>query len=391
MPYSRILEAVARARATELPVVAVVGPRQAGKSTLCAHAFGHKPIVSLEGHEAREAARRDPTGFLADLRDGAVLDEVQRAPELFSELQIDADRHPDPGRWILSGSQHFHLLSSITQSLAGRVALLTLLPLSLEELGTDRATDAESAALVGGYPRIHDRRLDPVAWLDDYVTTYVERDARAVMNIGNLRTFQTFLGLCAGRAGQLLNVSSLGAEAGVSQKTAEAWVSVLEASFVAFRLRPWFRNVGKRLTKSPKLYFHDVGLLCRLLGIRSADQIRRHPLRGAIFENLVVAEILKSRLHRGRRSDLLFYRDQSGREVDLVIDDPLDPVLIEIKATRTVLPEIVKPLDDVARVLHGAEIAPRSVRRVLVHGGENASTSEGIERVPWHAAAGIAI
>ncbi len=386
MAYPRTLEPVARARAAELPIVTILGPRQAGKSTLCTRVFGQKPLVSLESLDARENARTDPVGFLARFPAGAVIDEAQRAPDLFSELQVDVDRHADPGRWILTGSQHFHLLSSISQSLAGRVALLTLLPLSIEELGSDRAPDAESAAIIGGYPRIHDKHLDPTTWLDDYVTTYVERDVRQVLNIGDLSAFQTFMSLCAARAGQLLNLSSLGAEAGVTLKTAKAWISVLEASFLAFQLRPYFRNVGKRLTKSTKLYFHDTGLLCRLLGLRGVDQLRQHPLRGAIFENLIVSEVYKSRLHRGMKSDLHFYRDQSGREVDLLIDDPLDPVLIEIKSTRTVLSETVRPLEEVAKVLAGSEIRPRSVRRVLVHAGEDLVESTDIERVPWHQA-----
>jgi len=389
LAYPRTLEPIARARAKGLPIVAILGPRQAGKSTLCTRVFSEKPLVSLESLEAGESARKDPMGFLARFPAGAVIDEAQRAPDLFSELQVDVDQHPDPGRWILTGSQHFLLLSSISQSLAGRVALLTLLPLSFEELGADRATDPESAAFIGGYPRIHDRHLDPTAWLDDYVTTYVERDARRVLNIGDLNSFQTFLGLCAARAGQLLNLSALGAEAGVTLKTAKAWLSVLEASFLVFQLRPYFRNVGKRLTKSTKLYFHDVGLLCRLLGLRSAEQLRTHPMQGAIFENLVVSEIQKSRLHHGVRSELYFYRDQSGREVDLLADDPLDPVLIEIKRTARLSAESARPLDEVAKVLARAEIPPRSVRRVLVHAGDEAFESAGAERVPWHRASGI--
>jgi predicted AAA+ superfamily ATPase len=372
-----------------MPIVAVVGPRQAGKSTLCARVFADKPHVTLESLEARENAVKDPVGFLSRFPAGAVLDEVQRVPHLFSELQVDVDRHPTPGRWVLTGSQNFNLLASISQSLATRVALLTLLPLSFEELSTERGADPETASLFGGYPRIHDRHLDPLVWLDDYVMTYVERDARQVLNIGDLGAFQTFLGLCAGRAGQLLNLSSLGAEAGVTAKTAKAWLSVLEASFLVFQMRPYFRNVGKRLTKSTKLYFCDVGLLCRLLGIRTADQLRHHPLRGSIFEKLVVTEILKSRLHRGQRSDLYFYRDQSGREVDVLVDDPLDPVLIEVKSTRTVLDETVRPLRDVASVLEGSEQPPRSVRSILVHAGDQDLTDSGIERVPWHAAARI--
>jgi predicted AAA+ superfamily ATPase len=383
MSIARTLRDAAQARAAQLPLLAILGPRQSGKSTLCAQAFAHKPLVSLESIEAREQALGDPVGFLARFPTGAVIDEAQRAPSLFSELQIDVDRRSEPGRWVLTGSQHFHLLSSISQSLAGRIALLTLLPLSLEELGPACAADPLDACVIGGYPRIFDQRLDPTVWLDDYITTYVERDVRSVLNVGNLGTFQTFLGLCAARAGQLLNSSALGADAGVNSKTARAWISVLEAGFIVFQLRPYFRDVGKRLTKSSKLYFHDTGLLCRLLGIKSAEQLRQHPLRGSIFENLIVSEIHKSRLHRGVKPELYFYRDQSGREVDLLADDPLDPTLIEIKLTRTVMAESVRPLDDVARVLAGAEIPPRSVRRVLVHGGEETSEIAGVERAPW--------
>jgi len=389
MAYPRTLEPTVSARAAELPIVAVLGPRQAGKSTLCTRVFPNKPLVSLEALEWRERARKDPVEFLASFPSGAVIDEAQRAPDLFSELQVDVDAHPEAGRWILTGSQHFHLLSSISQSLAGRVALLTLLPLSLEELGTDRALDPESAGFIGGYPRIHDKHLDPRMWLDDYVTAYVERDVRQVLNIGDLTSFQTFLGLCATRAGQLLNLSALGAEAGVTLKTAKRWISVLEASFIVFQLRPYFRNVGKRLTKSTKLYFHDVGLLCRLLGIRDGEQVRHHPLRGAIIENLLVSEVHKSRLHRGTRGDLYFYRDQSGREVDLVADDPLDPVLIEIKGTQGLSPESARSLDEVAKVLAGGEIAPRSIRRVLLYAGDDVVEAKGIEHIPWHRASGI--
>jgi uncharacterized protein len=387
--YQRTLETVASDRARGMPIVSVMGPRQAGKSTLCTRVFADKPHVSLEVLELREHALRDPAGFLSRYPRGAVLDEVQRAPRLFSELQVDVDRHPTGGRWVLTGSQHFILMESIAQSLAGRAALLTLLPLSLEELGADRGPSAASACLVGGYPRIHDQKLDPAAWLDDYATTYVERDVRQVLNVGDLNSFQTFLGLCAGRAGQLLNLASLGTDAGVTAKTAKAWLSVLEASFVVFQLRPYFRNVGKRLTKSTKLYFTDVGLLCRLLGLRSLEHWHQHPLRGAIFENLVVAELLKARLHRGLRSDLYFYRDQSGREVDVLVDDPLQPLLVEIKAAHSIFSENRLPLDEVARVLARAELPPKSVRRAIVHSGDERAIVAGVEQVPWHAAGSL--
>ncbi len=384
--YPRALIGVARRRARELPILAVLGPRQAGKSTLCRLAFGDRTLLSLEAHEVRALAHENPAAFLRAHPQGAVLDEVQRAPALLSELQVDVDRDPTPGRWILTGSQHFHLLESISQSLAGRAALLTLLPLAFDELGADRPATHEAACLYGGYPRIFDRKLDPAEWLDDYITAYVERAVRQVLRVTDLSTFQTFLGLCATRAGQVLNVASLGAEAGISHSTAKAWLSVLEASFVVFRLPPWFRNVGKRLTKSAKLYFYDVGLLCRLLRIRSADQVRQHPLQGALFENLMVVELLKSRLNRGYRAELCYYRDQSGREVDVIQDDPIEPALIEIQLAAPKDERDLRPLFDVERILQSSPIPPRSVRRYVLHGGCETGELGGAALVPWHAA-----
>lgn len=365
--------------------VAVTGPRQSGKTTLCRAAFPSKPFVSLELLDERAHAEGDARGFLKRFPQGAVLDEVQRTPKLFSELQVDLDARHRPGRWILTGSQHFGLLESISQSLAGRISLLNLLPLSLEELANQRPATPFDAAFVGGYPRLHDLHLHPREWLADYLATYVERDVRQVLAVGDLATFQTFLRLCAGRAGQLVNLSSLGADAGISHHTARSWLSVLETSFVVFRLQPYFKNLGKRLVKSPKLYFHDTGLLCHLLGLRSADELRHHHARGAVFENLMVTEILKSRLHRGLTPDLYFYRDQRGTEIDLVLDHPLEPVLIEIKSGETFVPESVGALDAVGEVLSAREGAPRAVHKFVVYAGEDERSVGDVVVLPWPA------
>lgn len=373
-------------RARRHPIVSVVGPRQSGKTTLCTLAFPEKPLVRLESLHDQEQARADPAAFLARFPSGAILDEVQRAPELFPELQVRVDTGARDGEWILTGSQHFGLLASISQSLAGRVSLLTLLPLTHDELGTSAPARLDEALFAGGYPKLHDRHLDPREWLADYVATYVERDVRQVLKVVDLSTFQTFLRLAAGRVGQVLNLSSLGADAGITHPTAREWVSVLEASFVAFRLQPWFRNVGKRLVKSPKLYFHDTGLLCHLLGIRTSEELELHYLRGAIFENWVISELVKANSNRGEVPMLHYYRDQSGREVDLMLDRPLDPVLVEIKSSQRSNPEFAAPMDELARLLERGPQRFRSLRKLVVFGGDAPLTIDDVEFVPWRTA-----
>ena len=319
------------------PVVTVTGPRQSGKTTLCRTAFPEKPYVSLEPPDEREFALRDPRAFLARCPDGAIIDELQRAPDLPSYLQPLVDADPRAGRFILTGSQNFSLVQSLSQTLAGRTAIVELLPLGLEELRRfpDPPADLHAVLWTGGYPRILDRQLPPREWLASYVATYVERDVRQVLNVGDLLTFQTFLRMCASRAGQLLNLSSLGAECGVTHATARAWLAVLEASYIAFRLPPLHANLGKRLIKAPKLYFYDTGLLCYLLGIRDAPQLAVHPQRGPIFENWVIAEVLKHHRHRGLVPSLHFYRERAGAEVDLVVERGADRLAVEIKAAMT--------------------------------------------------------
>ena len=371
-----------RRAAREFPAITLTGPRQSGKSTLCRSLFTNLPHANLEAPDVRAFATDDPRGFLARFPDGAVIDEVQRAPDLPSYLQgiIDADRRP--GRWVLTGSQNFALLHSVSQSLAGRTAVLHLLPLARSEVlrfGRHPAT-LDETLLAGGYPRIFDRRLDPSDWLGAYVATYLERDVRSVSNIGDLPTFQRFVELCAGRTGQLLNYSSLAADCGVSQPTAKAWLGVLEASFIVFRLPPFHANLRKRLVKMPKLHFHDTGLACWLLGIRSADQLRSHPLRGALFETWVVSEIVKHRMNRGEPSGLSFYRDRHALEVDLIIESADRLKLTEAKAAQTASSGL---FDGLQRVNDRVAQPSRPCDAFLVYGGDESQTRSDAKLVPW--------
>jgi uncharacterized protein len=334
--------------AMQYPVVTVTGPRQSGKSTLCKTLFPGKPYVNLEAPDTLQFASEDPRGFLASLRDGAIIDEFQRLPQLTSYLQVMVDEQPRPGQFILAGSHQFLMMRQVAQSLAGRTALFSLLPFSLAELQTlkPRAEKLALEAIIfpGFYPRIHDKRLDPSQALGDYFSTYVLRDIRELTAVHDVDRFTRFVRLCAGRVGQLLNLQSLGNDAGVSQPTARAWLDLLQTSGIVYLLAPWFVNTSRRLIKSPKLYFCDTGLACWLLGLRSADQVGRDPLYGSLFENLVVIEALKDQLNHGSANPLHFYRDSSGQEVDLLISQGPDLAAFEIKAGQTVNPDYFKGL-----------------------------------------------
>jgi len=345
---TRNITPVLKRLAGQYPVITLTGPRQSGKTTLAKSLFPGKPYVTLEDPDTRRFAKDDPRGFLANYAQGAILDEVQRAPDLPSYLQGMVDANGQPGRFILTGSQQFELMTQVTQSLAGRTAVLRLLPFTLAEAqrlrGSAPHPDLPQTLLSGFYPRIHDQRLDPSQALADYFTTYVERDLRQLAAVHDLQRFERFVRLCAGRTGQLLNLDSLGNDAGVSHATARAWIDLLQTSYIVHLLPPWFTNSGKRLIKSPKLYFYDVGLASWLLGLRTPEQVSRDPLWGSLFENFVIMEALKDRLNAGESPEMYFYRDSDGNEVDLLLPTGGQLHAIEIKAGATVNPDYFKGL-----------------------------------------------
>ena len=344
----RHMSPLLRQLAKQYPVVTLTGPRQSGKTTLAKSLFADKPYVTLEDPDIRRFATEDPRGFLAAYQQGAIFDEIQRAPELSSYLQGMVDADPQPGRFILTGSHQFERMTQVSQSLAGRTAVLKLLPFTLAEVhtlqGAKPPPDLAQTLLTGFYPRIHDKNLNPSQALADYFATYVERDLRQLAAVHDLQRFERFVRLCAGRTGQLLNLNSLGNDAGVSHATARAWIDLLQTSYIVHLLPPWFTNTGKRLIKAPKLYFYDVGLACWLLGLRTAEQVARDPLWGSLFENFVIMEAMKDRLNDGESAEMYFYRDSEGNEVDLLMPVGGKMHAIEIKAGATVNPDYFKGL-----------------------------------------------
>ena len=349
------------------PILAITGPRQSGKTTLARSTFPDKPYVSLEDLDTRAFATEDPRGFLARLEGGAILDEAQRCPGLFSYLQTRVDANQRMGEFVLTGSQQFGLLSGITQSLAGRVGLVQLLPFSMAELQAAQLTvpGLDEVLWRGLYPPLYDRHLEPTQWMANYTTTYVERDVRQVIEVQNLSLFQRFLKMCAARCGQLLNMSSMASDCGVTHKTIAAWLSVLEAGYVVFLLQPHHRNFGKRLVKTPKLYFHDTGLAAYLLGIADAHHLAIHSARGALFENLVISEYLKQRLNQGLAPHLYFWRNNTGQEVDLLLEEGAQLRPIEIKSSQTFHISFLDGLNQWAKYAGDAALPAR-----LVYGGD---------------------
>ena len=321
--------------AAQFKAVAVTGPRQSGKTTLVRMVFPNKPYANLENPDIRRFAMEDPRGFLSNYPDGAILDEVQRVPELFSYLQQILDEQGKNGRFILTGSNNFLLQDNISQSLAGRVGYLFLLPLTLAEINSEKYNNDE-LLLKGGYPEIYQKSIDPIKYYANYIRTYIERDVRMLKNIADLYTFERFLRLCAGRTGQLLNMSSIAVETGVDVKTIGSWIGILEASFVAFRLQPYHENFNKRIVKMPKLYFYDTGLAAALMGMDNVSQLAIHPFRGNLFENLVIVDFLKRLYNRGKSNTLYFWRDNTGNEIDLLVKQENRRIPVEIKSGQTI-------------------------------------------------------
>ncbi len=364
------------------PVVAITGPRQSGKTTLARLVFGDKPYVNLENLDLRDAAENDPRGFLSQYSKGAVLDEIQRCPKLFSYLQEFIDTLNIPGLFVLTGSQQFGLLSGITQSLAGRVALLQLLPFNISECSSIKSftekTSIDELLLKGFYPPVHDKKPEPAVWYSNYVQTYIERDVRQMVNIKDLSLFRRFVRMCASRTGQLLNLSSLSADCGITHNTAREWISILEASYIIFLLRPHYSNFSKRLIKTPKIYFYDTGLAAWLLSIQDKVQMSHHPMRGALFETFVISEFMKSRYNSGLESNLYFWRDRTGTEVDLVVEkgDKLEPV--EIKSGQTLNKDYFAGINKWREIAGDVSINP-----VLIYGGSATIEKHGIKVVSW--------
>lgn len=371
----RLSESLLKQLAGQYPVVTITGPRQSGKTTMCRMAFPEMAYASLEEPDTREFAANDPRGFLAQFSNGAILDEIQHVPELSSYIQVAVDVPDFRGNYILTGSQNLSVCNTVNQSLAGRTALLTLLPFSFIEI-SDNWSDSNIDHLIyqGGYPRIYHRELNPTRTLSDYTATYIERDVRQLSMVKDLTVFQRFLGLCAGRTGQLLNYANLSNDTGVSQSTIKEWLSILEASYICFRLLPYFGNISKRLVKSRKLYFYDVGLAAYLMGINSVEQLTVHPLRGMLFENLIVTEVMKHFFNKGQsRPGLMFYRDSNGNEVDIVARRGTGIVPIEIKSASTVTPQFFKGLK------RFKAIVDRSTNGILVYGGSDTRIQNGVQ------------
>ena len=368
-----------RKLAESFPVVSVTGPRQSGKTTIVRHVFADKSYVTLEDPDVREYALQDPRAFLAQFPDGAILDEIQRSPELFSYLQGVVDQDGRMGLFVLTGSQQFGLRAGISQSLAGRVGTVELLTLSLTELeNADLRSEVLATQLFkGGYPPIYDRPVEPSRWHGAYISTYLERDLRQLINVKDIALFQRFLRVCANHTGQLVNLTQISNDCGITHKTAESWLLVLEASYLVKRLQPWYRNFNKRLVKTPKLYFYDTGLVCWLLGIRDEQQLTHHAMRGALFENLVVSETLKQLFNQGENPELWFWRDRSGHEVDLIIEQGGQFSAVEIKSGMTLSSDQFKGLK------YWNVLSSNEGKSILIYGGDQKQQRDTVEVLPW--------
>ncbi|HMV43588.1 MAG TPA: ATP-binding protein [Leptospiraceae bacterium] len=365
----------------EYPVIALLGPRQSGKTTLARITFPQKKYINLEDLEVREFAQTDPRGFLSSYPDGCILDEIQRVPELLSYIQVFVDEDRKAGKYIITGSQNLLLMEGISQSLAGRVALLSLLPLSLKEIFSNQKKifSYEDYIFNGFYPFLYNnKKINISSYYTNYIQTYIEKDVRSLKNISNLSSFTRFVKLCAARAGGILNLSSLADDAGITHNTAKSWISILEASYILFLLPPYFKNFGKRLLKSPKLYFFDTGILCALLGIKDVEQISTHYLKGGIFENFVIMDLYKQFTNKGQIPPFYYWQDKHGKEIDLVIELGNKHLPIEIKSGKTISTDFFNNLN------HYKKIGDASVLKgCVVYGGDEIQKRTDADVFSW--------
>jgi len=371
--------------AGKFPVIALIGPRQSGKTTLVKSIFEKYIYTNLEEPDTRLFAISDPRSFLNQHNGGMIIDEAQRAPELFSYIQTIVDKNKIQGNFILTGSQNFLMHQKISQTLAGRVAIQILLPFSLNEILIPESDENfNSYVFKGFYPPIYARQIEPVDWFPNYIHTYLERDVRQIKSIPDINSFSMFVKLCAGRIGQLLNLSSLANEIGISINTAKSWISVLEASFIIFRLLPHHQNFNKRLVKMPKLYFYDTGLACSLLGLSGIKQVDTYYQLGSLFENLVIADLIKFRFNNGLDNNLFFWRDKLGREIDCLADFGTNKKIIEIKAGKTITEDFFKGLN-----YYKSLSADDSIHSFIIYGGDKYQARLTAKIYPWNKATGI--
>ena len=372
--YHRIIAPQLKRLATQYPVVTMTGPRQSGKTTLCQASFPQHQYVNLEALSTRDFANQDPQGFLSQFHQGVVLDEIQRAPNLTSYIQTIVDQEDKPGRFILTGSQQFEMSQTVNQSLAGRTAILKLLPLSFSELYQTHSPVLSEILYAGFYPRIFDKKLNPTEALSFYLNTDVERDIRTLSHIKDLSAFERLLKLCATQIGQLINYTTLANDCGVDQKTVKAWLSLLEASYIIYQVQPHYEHFRKRLTKSSKLYFYDVGLASYLLGITRPEHINAHPMKGLLFENFIVTECLKNCFNHVKNSNLYFFRDHAGHEIDLILDYGHALYSVEIKSAETIHPDFLKGLDFYHQLAE-----KKNTKRFILYGGKDSYEMNGVK------------